>query len=118
MGYMYDAGGNAASELNRTSSTGAKVLGGEACMWGETVDPSDLESTVWPRAAAVAEQLWSPSEVTANGFVAAKGRLESFRCLLLQRGVRSGLVSGNGREVPPGPGSCSQSSAMLSKTKS
>ena len=28
---------------------------GESCMWAETVDPSDLHNTVWPRAAAVAE---------------------------------------------------------------
>lgn len=32
-------------------------------MWGETVDPSDLHNTVWPRAAAVAEVLWTPYEV-------------------------------------------------------
>lgn len=32
-------------------------------MWGATVDPSDLEATIWPCAAAVAERLWSPKAV-------------------------------------------------------
>jgi hypothetical protein len=36
-------------------------------MWAETVDPSDLHNTVWPRAAAVAEVLWTPYEVVHPG---------------------------------------------------
>lgn len=113
--YMYDAGGHAPLELAKTPATGtARVLGGEACMWGETVDPSVLEATVWPRAAAVAEQLWSQASATSGGFDAeAQTRLEAFRCLLLQRGVRAGMATGDGRATPPGPGSCSQRAILF-----
>lgn len=33
------------------------IIGGEVCMWGETVDASDIEQTIWPRAAAAAGKL-------------------------------------------------------------
>lgn len=97
------------SDLDMRRARG-RVLGGEGCMWGETVDPSNLESTVWPRLAAIAERLWSPLEVTSAGAGAAEQRLKAFRCLLLQRGVRAGLVGLDGRAAPPGPGPCSQGS--------
>merc|ERR1719240_2112745 len=82
------------------------VLGGEGCMWGETVDGSDQEFTVWPRMAAVAERLWSDPPASAD-LNEVRTRLEGFRCLLLGLGHNSGLVGGSGRQAPSGPGSCS-----------
>ncbi|MQM13692.1 hypothetical protein Taro_046615 [Colocasia esculenta] len=85
------------------------VIGGEVCMWSETVDTSDVQQTIWPRAAAAAERLWSQREdiPTEDLNVTALPRLEYFRCLLNQRGVPAAPVTNFfARQPPIGPGSC------------
>lgn len=82
------------------------ILGGSAEMWGETVDTSDILQTVWPRAAAVAERLWSPRALTQD-ITAALPRMIAIRCHMNERGVPAAPVNNLvARSAPPQPGSC------------
>ena len=90
----------------------AKVLGVEAALWGEKVDASDLDSTMWPRAAAFAERAWSANgdvvgEVNGTFTNFTEWRLQNFRCELDERGVYSESVKPRfARVAPSHPGSC------------
>ena len=59
--YRVDPLGGDAAEL--TEEEKARILGGEACMWGEFVVPETIDSRIWPRTAAIAERFWSPQSV-------------------------------------------------------
>jgi hexosaminidase len=60
--YGVDPLSGAARELSQEQKD--RILGGEACMWSEYVDPETIDSRVWPSAAAIAERLWSQATVT------------------------------------------------------
>jgi hexosaminidase len=60
--YHVDPLSREADQLSRAETT--NILGGEACMWSEYVTEETVDSRVWPRAAVVAERLWSPAGTT------------------------------------------------------
>nr|Q29548.2 RecName: Full=Beta-hexosaminidase subunit beta; AltName: Full=65 kDa epididymal boar protein; AltName: Full=Beta-N-acetylhexosaminidase subunit beta; Short=Hexosaminidase subunit B; AltName: Full=N-acetyl-beta-glucosaminidase subunit beta; Flags: Precursor [Sus scrofa] len=62
-----------------------RVLGGEACLWGEYVDATNLTPRLWPRASAVGERLWSHKDV--RDIHDAYSRLTIHRCRMVRRGI-------------------------------
>lgn len=85
-----------------TAKQKSLVLGGEACIWAEFVDATNLISRTWPRASAAAERLWSPAWV--NDAKKAEGRFEEQRCRMLRRGLTV--------EPQSGPGFCDCDNAV------
>jgi hexosaminidase len=82
--YGIDPLADAAQKL--TPEQASRILGGEACMWAEYANAETVDSRIWPRAAAIAERLWSPKEVADVDSMYA--RMEAVGRLLEWTGVR------------------------------
>lgn len=64
---------------NLTSEEKKRILGGEATMWSELVTPLTIDSRIWPRTIAIAERLWSQSDITNIDFLYKRLPSVSFR---------------------------------------
>lgn len=58
-----------------------QIYGGEAALWSEYVDTTNILPRVLPFVGAIAERLWSPPESSTTDD--AMHRLDELRCLLL-----------------------------------
>lgn len=63
------------------------IKGGEACLWGEHIDQTNLFSRAYPRLSAVAERLWSPEEVREP--YEAEMRMAHMRCRMQAKGYHA-----------------------------
>lgn len=79
--YAYDP------TVGLTSAQAEYIIGGEAALWGEYIDDSNIETNIYPRACTVAERLWSPKTVTDT--TDAQNRLIIQKCRLVNRGFHS-----------------------------
>ena len=81
------------NNFNGTEEQKRLILGGEACMWSEVADPTNLSTRVWPRACAAAERLWSNATVNVDE---AARRLEEHVCRMNVRGIPTQPANGPG----------------------
>jgi hexosaminidase len=76
---------------NLTTTEASHVLGAEVCLWSEQVDDAVVSSKMWPRAAALAELVWSGNR-DADGqkrTTQLTQRILNFREYLLAIGVQA-----------------------------
>ncbi|GAA5900768.1 hypothetical protein JCM5296_004890 [Sporobolomyces johnsonii] len=89
---------------NLTESQHSLVMGGEALAWSEQISPTNLDSMVWPRAAAAAEVFWTGGSVEGGkrSVSEALPRLHDWRYRAINRGVGAAPLQPHWCALRPG----------------
>lgn len=82
--YEYDPASNVPPSLVKN------IRGGEAAMWTELVDENNVIQTVFPRASAVAEALWTGQ--SNRSWETAAHAMDAFRTRLTQCGIQASPI--------------------------
>eukprot|EP00250_Pteridium_aquilinum_P017791 c23786_g1_i1 orf=103-1854(-) len=74
-----------------TEGEASLVMGGEVSLWSEQADETVLDGLLWPRAAALAESLWSGNrdDQGQRRSVDALYRLNDWRYHMVSRGINA-----------------------------
>lgn len=75
----------------------SSVLGGTVAAWSELFSDLNIHTRIWPRAAAMADKLWS--DVTKVDLVAIVNRQDAFATLLNSKGIPTTPITGRYCEI-------------------
>jgi len=94
---MYADGPLQRARISPDAPEAPYLWGGESAMWAEKTDRGNAQCRVWPRAAAVAERLWTPPGAVSMSGGAARAEGFAVAAAVERLALFAARVRGSGR---------------------